>query len=54
MKKFFKWGGMILGAVAGLLVLALLGVYLVSSLRLNKTYDVQPAAVTIPTGEALP
>jgi mono/diheme cytochrome c family protein len=52
MKKFFKWGGIILGVVAGLLILALLGMYIASSLGLNKVYDVQPAAVTIPTGEA--
>ncbi len=52
MKRIFKWIAWILGIILGLLVAALLGVYLVSGLRLNKTYTVQPAAVTIPTGEA--
>ena len=52
MKKFFKWFGIILGGVVGLLILALLGVYITSSLRLNKIYNVQPAAVIIPSGEA--
>jgi len=52
MKRIFKWIGWTLGAVADLLVLALLGVYLLSGQRLHKTYEVQPAAVTIPTGAA--
>ncbi|MCB0197073.1 MAG: cytochrome c [Anaerolineae bacterium] len=52
MKKIFKWIGWIVGIVVGLLIVALLGVYVVSTMQLNKTYQVEPAALTIPTGEA--
>ena len=53
MKKILKWIGWIVGAIVGLLVLALLGLYIASSLRLNKNYHVQPVAVAIPTGETV-
>jgi mono/diheme cytochrome c family protein len=36
----------------GLLTVAVLSVYLISGQKLNKTYEVQPTAVTIPNGEA--
>lgn len=52
MKRILKWTGWMVGGIAGLLVVALTGAYIASSLRLNKTYQVQPAAVTIPGGEA--
>ncbi|MCB9077784.1 MAG: c-type cytochrome [Anaerolineaceae bacterium] len=52
MKKVLKWIGWIAAGIVGLLIVALGGIYVASSMRLNKTYDVQPAAVTIPTGEA--
>ena len=52
MKKVLKWIGIVLGGLLGLVVLALIGVYIASSLRLNKMYDVQPSAVAIPTDEA--
>ncbi|MCB0209082.1 MAG: c-type cytochrome [Anaerolineae bacterium] len=51
MKKIFKWIGWIVGIVLALLIVALLGVYVISTMRLNKTYQIQLAAVTIPTGE---
>lgn len=52
MKKIIKWIGWSLAAVVGLVGVALLGIYVASSLHLNKTYEIQPAAVTIPTGAA--
>ena len=52
MKKIFKWVGWGVGIIIGLLLVALLGVYIASSVRMNKTYQVQPAPVTIPTDQA--
>jgi mono/diheme cytochrome c family protein len=52
MGKVLKWVGIVLGALVGLIVLALAAVYVVTGLRFNKTYDVQPASITIPTDEA--
>lgn len=51
MRRIFKWAGWILGGILGLLVVAWLGVYLISSQKLNKTYAVEATAVTIPSGE---
>lgn len=52
MKEVLKWLGIILGGLVGLILLALVGVYFMSESRLNKTYDVQPERVTIPTDAA--
>lgn len=49
MKKVFKWLGIILAGLVGLILLAFAGMYFMSESRLNKTYDVQPEAVTVPT-----
>lgn len=49
MKKVLKWIGIILGGLVGLIVLALIGVYIWTEMRLNQSYDVPPAAVTVPT-----
>lgn len=51
MKRVFKWLSWIVGVIVALLVVALLGLYVTSGLRLNKSYAVQPAKVTIPTEE---
>jgi mono/diheme cytochrome c family protein len=54
MKKVFKWLGIVLAGLVGLILLAYVGVYFMSESRLNKTYDVQPETVTVPTdAEAL-
>lgn len=50
MKRMIKWAGRIVGGLLGLLLLAVLGLYLLSGQRLNKTYALQPTAVTIFTG----
>ena len=52
MGKLLKWIGMLLGALVGLIVLALVVVFVVSGSRFNRTYDVQPADITLPTDEA--
>jgi mono/diheme cytochrome c family protein len=52
MKKVFKWIGIVVGGLAGLLVLALAGLYLSAEFRFNKTYDITPEPVTIPADAA--
>ena len=52
MKKVLKWIGIVLGSVVALLVAAAAVLYVLGSTRLNKTYDLQPQAIAIPTGEA--
>ena len=52
MKKILKWLGIVVGVLVVAVIVAIGAIYLLSSSRLNKTYDVQPAAVTIPTDEA--
>lgn len=49
MQKFFKWFGIVLGSLLGLIVLALVGLSLSGGARLNRTYDVQVENITIPT-----
>jgi mono/diheme cytochrome c family protein len=52
MKKVFKWIGIVLGSLVGLILLAALTLFLMGSARLNKTYDVPPSNLTIPTDAA--
>ena len=49
MRKFFKWFGIILGSLLGLIVLVFLGLAFKGNSMLNKKYDVQVENVTIPT-----
>lgn len=49
MRKFFKWLGIILGGLVGLILIALFGSYVSASVRLNKTYSVQAETITIPS-----
>lgn len=49
MKKFFKWVGIILGSLLGLIIVLLTVLSLVGGARLNRTYDVQAENFAIPT-----
>ena len=49
MKVFFKRLGVILGVLISILTVFLIGVIVVSNARINKTYEVETAALTIPT-----
>ena len=49
MKKFFKWFGIVLGSLIGLIVLVFLGLMLKGNSMLNKKYDAQVETITIPT-----
>ena len=52
MGKLFRWLGITLAAVAALLALVLVGIYVVSSGKLDERYAVQVEAVPIPTDSA--
>ena len=52
MKKVFKWVGIVLGSLIGLVLVAGAVLYIVGNARLNKTYDFPPSNITIPTDAA--
>ena len=52
MRKVLKWIGIVLGGLVLLLVIAGISLYLVARGRLNRDYDIQVEAITIPTDEA--
>jgi mono/diheme cytochrome c family protein len=52
MKKLFKWLGFGVAGLIGLLIIALIGLYLVSGMRLSQSYVVQPEPVALPTAAA--
>jgi mono/diheme cytochrome c family protein len=51
MRKVLKWIGIVLGALVGLIVLAVIAVLTISGARINKRYDVAVERITIPTDE---
>ncbi len=50
--KILKWIGIVLGGLIVLVVLAAGGMIVGTTNRFNKTYDIQPEPLTIPTDEA--
>ena len=48
MRKILKWIGIVLAALVGLAIVAVAGLSISSTIRLNKTYTIQPEAVEIP------
>lgn len=52
MKRVLKWIGIGLAGVVGLVVLAAIGFSIAGAAQLNKTHNIQPAPIVIPTGEA--
>jgi mono/diheme cytochrome c family protein len=52
MLKILKWVGIILGALVGLAVLAVVVLNVLTITRINRTYDVEVESITIPTDEA--
>ena len=52
MKKILIWVGSILGGLVALLVLIVVVLYAIGTSRINKVYDVEVAAVAIPSGPA--
>ena len=52
MKKIFKWVGIVLGSLIGLVLIAGFVLYSTGNAQLNKTYDFAPSNITIPTDQA--
>lgn len=52
MRKLLKWAGVVFGGLVGLVVLAAVGLYLLTTARLNKVYNVQADLIQIPTDAA--
>ena len=52
MKKFFKWLGIILGSLLGLVLLVGVTLFAIGNYRLHKTYNFPPSNLVIPTDEA--
>jgi mono/diheme cytochrome c family protein len=52
MKKIFKWIGIVLGSLLGLLLVAGAVLYFIGNARLNKTYDFPASNITVPTDAA--
>ncbi len=49
MKKIFKWIGIVLGSLVGLILVLVAVFFLVGNSRLNKTYNFPPDKIAIPT-----
>ena len=49
MKKIFKWIGIVLGSLIGLVLLAGVTLYFVGVSRVNKVYDFPPSGIVGPT-----
>ncbi len=52
MKKVFKWFGIVLGSLIGLILLSGGILVMIANSRLNKTYDFPASNIVIPTDEA--
>ena len=52
MRKVVRIIGIVLGGLVGVLLLAGLLLYFIGNARLNKTYDIQPSDITLPTDAA--
>lgn len=51
-KKVLLWTGAVLGSLVGLLVVIFLVLMVLGTRQINKTYDIQVAAVAVPTDPA--
>jgi len=49
LKKVLKWIGIVLGGLIGLLVLAVLVLYIIGGAKVNKKYEVPVETISIPT-----
>ncbi len=52
MKNLFRWIGIVLGFLIGLILVAGVVLYFIGNGRLNKTYDIPPSNITLPTDAA--
>jgi mono/diheme cytochrome c family protein len=51
MKKVFKWIGLVLASLIGLVLVAGVVLYLIGNTRLNRTYDFPASKISLPTDE---
>ena len=51
MKKAFRWVGITLGFIGGILLFAIIGMYLNSARQLNQTYEITGEKIAIPIDE---
>ncbi len=51
-KAFFKWVGIVLGGIVGLVVIAAITIYVYMGSRFGKTFDIAGTAVEVPDDEA--
>ena len=49
--KILKWVGITLGGLIGVIIIAAVVLYFIGSSKINKTYDVEVVAVTVPTDD---
>ena len=49
--KILKWVGITLGGLIGVIIIAAVVLYVIGSTKVNKTYDVEVVAVTVPTDD---
>lgn len=52
MKKVFRWIGIVLGSLVGLILVAGIVLLAIGNSHMNKTYDFAPSNITIPTDAA--
>jgi hypothetical protein len=52
MRRLLKWAGIAVGGFVGLIVVAVLVLYLFGSRRVSKDYGFHVEAVQVPTGAA--
>ncbi len=52
MKNVFKWAGIVLGSLVGLMLVAGIVLYLMGNARLNKTYNFPASNISVPTDTA--
>jgi mono/diheme cytochrome c family protein len=52
MRKVFKWIGIVLGSLVGVILLAGVVMYFMGEARFNKVYDIPPSDLTLPTDPA--
>jgi len=52
MKKVFKWIGIVLGSLVGLVLVSGAVMVFIGNARLNRNYEFPPSNITIPTDEA--
>ena len=51
MKKVLKWIGIALAGLLGVVLIAAIALLLISEVRINRSYDIEPEALAFPSSE---